>query len=43
MSLNDWMMIGGILVFVVGMLSIASRLIVWALDFDFFDSNVEDE
>lgn len=37
------MQFAGLLIFIAGMLVIAARLIMWALDFDFFDFNVEDE
>jgi hypothetical protein len=43
MSLIDWMKLGGLLVFIAGLLVIGARLILWALDFDFFDFHVEDE
>jgi nitrogen fixation-related uncharacterized protein len=32
MTLNQWMQLGGIFVFIVGMLAIAIRVFWWALD-----------
>jgi hypothetical protein len=43
MSLIDAMKLGGMVVFGAGMIVVAARLLMWALDFDFFSFKKEDE